>query len=324
MCYSVACFARLVDGRGVNSSAVRDEFVRNGFVVEPRLLSTMDLSPGIAALPQVFPTASDFHDNVDPGRNRQYRSEFGGIHNFPFVAVELSLLAVHERLVDLAAALLGSDDLRAYSIEAWAKYTDAASYNQSLHRDYLNHSLLVPASRQPPVQVEMFLYLSDVTPALGPPAYVPLRYTNDLPALPNWYPPEAGQRDPEHPGWVSSDGHVELYEREVTAAAPAGTVVAYRSETLHRATELRQSRGARYTIHLSLRRRDADWITRRGWTDRANTDAWLAFVTAASPRQLQLFGFPPPGHAYWDDATLTEIARRYPGFDPTPWRSHPH
>jgi hypothetical protein len=54
--------------------------------------------------------------------------------------------------VDLAQRLVGREDLRAYSIEAWAKYTGAADYDQYLHRDYLNHSLLVPAPDQAPAQ----------------------------------------------------------------------------------------------------------------------------------------------------------------------------
>jgi len=89
-----------------------------------------------------------------------------------------------------------------YSIEAWAKYTGAADYDQSLHRDYLNHSLLVPAPDQAPAQVEMFVYLGDVPADLGPPSYVPVRHTRGLPALPNWYPIGPGVTDVgRHPYW---------------------------------------------------------------------------------------------------------------------------
>ena len=112
-------------------------------------------------------------------------ASFGGITNFPFTSVQLSLVSVHDRLIKLAADLLGTADLRVYSIEAWAKYTGAADYDQAHHRDYLNHSLLVPAPGQAATQVEMFLYLSDVPVELGPPSYVPLRLTEALPALPN-------------------------------------------------------------------------------------------------------------------------------------------
>jgi hypothetical protein len=32
-------------------------------------------------------------------------------------------------------------------------------------------------------------------------------------------------------------------------------------------------------------------------------------------------GFPPPGHPYWNEATLVGVAARYPGLDLKPWRS---
>jgi hypothetical protein len=37
-------------------------------------------------------------------------------------------------------------------------------------------------------------------------------------------------------------------------------------------------------------------------------------------RQLLLFGFPPPGHPYWTEQTLRDLAVRYPGLDTSPWR----
>jgi hypothetical protein len=294
-------------------------FEEDGFAVLPGYLSPDDLGPALGELAAVFPTAAEFHDDVDPARNERFRDEFGGIVDFPFVSAELSLLSVHPRLVDLAQRLLGREDLRVYSIEAWAKYTGAADYDQSLHRDYLNHSLLVPAPDQPPAQVEMFVYLSDVPTELGPPSYVPVRHTRGLPALPNWYPIGPGVTDVEHPAWVSDEGSPQLYDVEVSAAGPAGTVAAYGLETFHRGTALAAPRGARFTIHVNFRRADADWITRRSWTDSVSSDAWQAFVVRATPHQLRLFGFPPPGHPYWTAGTLDGLSRRYPGIDISPW-----
>ena len=44
----------------------------------------------------------------------------------------------------------------------------------------------------------------------------------------------------------------------------------------------------------------------------------------ATPRQLALFGFPPPGHPYWTEATVAGTAQRYPGLDMTAWRQALH
>ena len=301
--------------------STRDEFDRNGFVVLPEFLSGPEIARAMRELPKVFPTSAEFHDDVDPACNERFRSEFGGITNFPFESVELSLLSVHPRLIALAEELLATTSLRAYSIEAWAKFTGAASYEQEMHRDYLNHSLLVPDPGAPAAQVEMFVYLSDVDESSGPPAYINIGATRLLPSLPNWLPRERRPAHAEHHAWTSADAWPELYDSEVKAVGRAGTVVAYRIDTFHRGTEMTAPRGARYTIHTNFRRADADWITRRAWTEAANTDAWHAFVASASVRQLEVFGFPPPGHDYWSDATLAGLAQRYPGFDPEPWGS---
>jgi hypothetical protein len=50
----------------------------------------------------VFPTAEELHDGVDEERNARFRDEFGGIINSPWVSSELSLLAVHPRIVQTA------------------------------------------------------------------------------------------------------------------------------------------------------------------------------------------------------------------------------
>ena len=38
-----------------------------------------------------------------------------------------------------------------------------------------------------------------------------------------------------------------------------------------------------------------------------------------TPRQRDLFGWPPPGDPYWNAQTLTDVALRYPGIDLTPY-----
>ena len=156
-------------------------------------------------------------------------------------------MSVHPRLIELAEELLETNDISVYSIEAWAKYTGAASYEQFHHRDYLNHSLLVPNTRGRPAQVEMFLYLNDVSPTLGAPSYVPLEHTCSVAALPNWLPPHNANADDEHPDWVSTQAWPSLYEHEVSAAGGAGTIVAYRLETFHRGTNLTEPR--RRAVH---------------------------------------------------------------------------
>jgi hypothetical protein len=55
------------------------------------------------------------------------------------------------------------------------------------------------------------------------------------------------------------------------------------------------------------------WTGRHAWGDRSFDPAWNPFAEQATVRQLQLFGFPPPGYPYWTPATLRQLAIRYPG-----------
>jgi hypothetical protein len=298
----------------------RDRFEADGFTVLPGFLPAAEIGAAMDGA-DVFPSARDFHQDVDHQRNEAYRAEFGGITEFPTTSTALNLLSVHPRLIGLAMDLLDDDDLRMYAIEAWAKYTGAADYDQPFHRDYLNHTILVPDDEAPPSQLEMFIYLSDVTDDDGPIALLPRPFGAGAPALPNWYPASDGYHDAEHPTWAAEVGRPDWYDHEVRAIGPAGTVVVYRIETFHRGTALRRPGGHRFTIHLNIRRAVNDWISRRAWTDRANDDAaWGDFVAAAEPMQLQLFGFPPPHHPYWTPRTLEGMALRYPGFDPVAWQ----
>ena len=110
-------------------------------------------------LDTIFPTADEYHDGPVEERTRQFRGdEFAGIREFPLPSVELSLLAVHPRLVEFAATVLGADDIRLSMGEAWAKYAGAADYRQAHHRDYFNPTPLVPSAGFAVPQLEMFVY----------------------------------------------------------------------------------------------------------------------------------------------------------------------
>lgn len=281
----------------------------------------MDLETAARELPALFPTGDDFHDDVDPARNGRFRGdEFAGIDSFPFAGLALNRLATCDALVELATTLLDQQDVRMYSAETWAKYQGAADYEQKLHRDYLNHTILVPSQAPRYQQVELFVFLSDVTVELGAPRMVARsRDTDALPARPNFFP-RTDSTDSEG-GFVATTGRPHLYAREVPATGRAGTVVAFQLGTLHRGAGITQPRGARFTMHLNYRPAAAEWAQRHGWADRSHDPHWYDFVAQATPRQLALFGFPAPGHPYWTPQTVSGVAERYPGLDMEPWRA---
>jgi hypothetical protein len=87
-----------------------------------------------------------------------------------------------------AEAVFGTADLRVYASELWAKYSGAAGYEQEHHRDYLNHTPLVPSASDLRWRgLEMFIRLGDVPEDHGPTHIVPLPVTAGVPALPHGY-----------------------------------------------------------------------------------------------------------------------------------------
>ena len=54
---------------------------------------------------------------------------------------------------------------------------------------------------------------------------------------------------------------------------------------------------------------------------RSTSKQWVGFVEGSTPRELELFGFPPPGHPIWDAALVDATAVAYPGLDVEPWRA---
>jgi hypothetical protein len=278
----------------------------HGVVLLPGHLDEDDRHAATAALAELYPTAAEFHGDADPERNARFRDDqFTGIDEFPWASVELNLLAVHERIVMLAEALLGSSDIRIYSAEAWAKYTGAVDYDQPHHRDFLNHTVTVPTSAPEFRQCEMFVYLSDVTDEHGATRFVSRTHTADIPLMPNW---------------LDRSARPELYEHEASATGPAGTIAAYAIDTFHRGTNMTAPQGARYTLHLNFRPAAADWHDRHPWANRSYNPHWYRFVARATPRQLALFGFPLPGHPFWTRTTVELLAQRYTALDVSPWR----
>lgn len=289
----------------------------DGFVILPGFLPADELKPAVSELDLLFPSAEGFHDGTDARRERFIGDEFAGIDTFPFAGTEISLIAVHHRILALAEALLADRDIHLYGAESWAKYTGACDYDQDLHRDYLNHTVLVPSTTPGCQQVEMFVFLTDVPEELGPPHLVSRRHTAGRPAVPNWLL-RPGRESQDR--FTGDDGSAELYAAEVSGAGPAGTVIAFEQGTFHRGTRLTAPRGVRYSMHLGFRPAANQWAQRVGWAVRSFTAEWVDFVGRATPRQLQALGFPPPGHPYWTSETLSGMALRYPGLDLAPWR----
>jgi hypothetical protein len=113
----------------------------------------------------------------------------------------------------------------------------------------------------------------------------------------------------------------ELYAAEKPAAGPRGSLLASRADVFHRAVNLTKPEGSRFLLNVSFRKTGQDWVGFHSPQSNATSPHWAAFVEGSTPRELALFGFPPPGHEIWDVELLDATAERYPGLDIEPWRA---
>jgi hypothetical protein len=109
----------------VDLGSAAQEWQTHGFVVLPGFVPAAELKPAIDELPTMYPTAEGFHDGTDERRGRFTVDEWAGIDNFPFRSAELSLLAVSDRVIDLAETLLADRDLRIYGTAREAELVPA-------------------------------------------------------------------------------------------------------------------------------------------------------------------------------------------------------
>ena len=117
-----------------------------------------------------------------PGRLSEVRQEpvrRPAVLPLPVLGAER--VPVYPDLIDAAERFLQTKEIDCYKIELWAKYAGAIDYDQTHHRDYENHTIVVPRADQLMPQMTCFILLSDVTELDGPTKAVPLEKTRHIP-----------------------------------------------------------------------------------------------------------------------------------------------
>ena len=109
-------------------------------------------------------------------------------------------------------------------------------------------------------------------------------------------------------------------EDEVPVTGPAGTLFSYTTDVFHRGSSMTGHERARFALLADYSARGNPWMGKMSWPNSGNQRAWVDMITQASVRERDLFGFPPPGHEYWNDQTLSDVGLRYPGIDMDPYR----
>ncbi|HEX3981546.1 MAG TPA: phytanoyl-CoA dioxygenase family protein [Acidimicrobiales bacterium] len=290
------------------SPALVEQWRRDGWCLFEGAIPPADLAAAQSALTLLFPSAEEMDAGGDDDRTTPWRTWDAAWPEFPFRSSRLNKLVVHDALIDLAAELLGTEDVRLYLALLSAKYAHQSSgYNLLLHTDYPNHSLVVPRRDVGYQQLETFIYLSDVSTRNGATRLVSRTKTDTIPVE-------------QHTLNLADYG--PLYDEPGEAAGPAGSVVAYRPDVYHRSVDFEEPGQARFMLHVAYKPAGLDFVGYQAWPIKGFSPEWHKFVSQASVRQLTVLGFPKPGHPYWTDETLSGVAARYPGLDMSPWRAN--
>jgi hypothetical protein len=278
-----------------------DEVRSRGFTVVEGFLAPEELRAAQDALWLHFPRPEEYF--ADPTRHGLYaESQFAGMLVFPYRSWDLNRLGFHPDLVEAAERFFSTTELELYKIELWGKYAGAVDYTQPLHRDYGSHSLVVPRVDGRYRQLTSFIFLSDVTEDDAPTKLVPYDDGKDVPFTPLFI--EYGR----------------LADVEVAATAPAGSLLMYRSDLLHRGSDFSGTGRSRFSLLADYQMRGTTWAGKISWPSRAPERGWAKALVQASVRERDLFGFPRPGDEYWNEQTVADVGARYPGMDMSPYR----
>lgn len=229
------------------------------------------------------------------------RDQFKHFDNLPYPASPaINLISLHPELIRLAQALLGVPAVHCYQSHTWAKFTGVADYDQDFHCDFGNHTLVVPSEAASLRTVNFVIYVSDVTDDLGALHYV--THADRETVLGKG----ALQPQPEQ--------QTALKALQRSAAAPAGSLLIYGIDALHRGTNLTRANGHRFTMSTSYKAAGNDQIGFHVW-QFAPDRAWHQVMNHASPEQLAVLGIPAPGHSFWTPQTLALTQQRWPDWD---------
>ena len=217
---------------------------------------------------------------------------------FPFPGSgALNRLCVYPTIVDFAERALQSADIRLYQIHLAAKYAGEANYEQPMHTDR-NHSWLpaiergaVPQPRDVPLPLRRRRRQRADAPRAAPRFRRPRRRRCGVScrrATPSCTRPR--------------------FPRPASAARCSRTATTCSTA----ASTVTRPDAARFLMALAFKRAGQDWIGYSAPQSQSTSLDWVKFAEASTPRELELFGFPPPGHDVWTAELLAATAAALP------------
>lgn len=279
---------------------------RHGYVIV-QLLTDDEVAAAVDNINEYLPTWDEY-----VRRRRWFGATVGSPvlapgqgAEFPYTGTAINKTTIHPDFVAFAERVIGTDRLMLSHGQLGGKYAGTRDFEQELHRDYGNNTLVVPPPDSAIIDLPMIVYYTDVTVDLSPTYVVSQELTRDLPLTPRN---------------LSRDEFPDYYAQEIPVVVPAGSAVIYSMNTFHRGSAIRASEGLRYAQNIGLKRIDAPWSGQVTFQHEGGRPEMDAFLENASPRERELVGFPRVGDPYWDELTVDGVEGRYPGMDMTPYR----
>ena len=285
-----------------------EEWRREGFTLIPGFFSNEEILPIIEDFQELYEDRGQ-GEGVGTPLNKKEEGAIGAGHPKQFMNIDslpynassaINLISLHPALISFAKSLLDVDDVHLYQSHTWAKYTGEADYDQAFHCDFGNHTLTVPADDVSLRTVDFILYLTDVTDAHGALHYVTKTDSDRILG--------------SGAVFAKDDQQFALKEKERSAAAPAGSLLAHSIDTFHRGTNLTEIDGHRFTMTVGYKASGNEMIGFHVWQSAADRP-WPIVLNNATPEQLQCLGIPMPGDVFWTDRTLKLTQLRWPEWD---------
>ncbi|EJT96630.1 hypothetical protein DACRYDRAFT_102815 [Dacryopinax primogenitus] len=251
-----------------------DHWHSHGYVLIP-FLTPSEVADCLAEFGQYMPTWEEY-----VLRKPMFTRLLGGgpprgwvRHDFPYSSTALNRVALHPYLVAFAERLTGSTDLQLSHDAIVGKYA-GNDYDQELHQDYTNNTLVVPRAGTASIDIPMIVYYTDVTLDLGPSVVVPSEHTRHL--SPN------GRR------FYSREEFPEIYEHELPATVRAGSVLVYTMRTFHRGSKMLAMEGCRFSQFVAFHTAGTPWFGSHCFQLSGGKPEMDKFVTHASPREREM------------------------------------
>ncbi|HVX43725.1 MAG TPA: hypothetical protein VHC49_07555, partial [Mycobacteriales bacterium] len=216
-------------------------------------------------------------------------------------------VALHPFLIGFVEELVGHTDIVMSHGAIVGKYAGRSDYDQELHPDYSNNTLVVPQRNLRQCDIPMIVYYTDVTVDLGPTYVVSDEVTRDIPVT-----------DRRH---YSREEYPALYAAETPATLTAGSVLIYGMRTFHRGSAMRATEGVRFSQFVAYHTAGPRWLGSNSFQSAGGTPEMDHLITTATARQRELIGFPAPGDPYWTPQAIADVSARYPKMDMSPYLS---